>query len=254
MPNSLIYMGISYNLSNLHNYSPLDTRMNIKKLIASIAIALGASMSVGMAQAQTNYNFNATLSNGWVMSAVYTADTSQATSQLDQGVTYTSSPFVSVSNFMLNGASFNILTPAYPDNSSRNFGSVTTNSANSEVNGVSKFLLRNTNPSTLVNSPWSETDYVIVYGQSPTANALTTNGSSYFWPHQPTFNSSVTFNIGGAVGPAVQFTSASWTPEASSGIAPEMNASFIPQVALMLACLFFLLGRKKEVVEPMLAA
>ena len=38
------------------------------------------------------------------------------------------------------------------------------------------------------------------------------------------------------------------------GAAPEMNASFIPQVALMLACLFFLFGRKKEVIEPMLAA
>ena len=35
-------------------------------------------------------------------------------------------------------------------------------------------------------------------------------------------------------------------------VAPEMNASFIPQVALMLACLFFLLGRKKEVAVPML--
>ena len=40
----------------------------------------------------------------------------------------------------------------------------------------------------------------------------------------------------------------------SGGGAPEMNASFIPQVALMLACLFFLFGRKNEVVEPMLAA
>ena len=40
----------------------------------------------------------------------------------------------------------------------------------------------------------------------------------------------------------------------SYGVAPEMNASFIPQVALMLACLFFLFGRKKENTEPMLAA
>ena len=39
----------------------------------------------------------------------------------------------------------------------------------------------------------------------------------------------------------------------AGGIAPEMNASFIPQVALMLACLFFLFGRKKENTEPMLA-
>ena len=38
------------------------------------------------------------------------------------------------------------------------------------------------------------------------------------------------------------------------GVAPEMNASFIPQVGLLLGYLFFLLGRKKEVVEPMLAA
>ena len=40
----------------------------------------------------------------------------------------------------------------------------------------------------------------------------------------------------------------------SSGVAPEMDASLIPQVALLLACLFFLMGRKKHVVEPMLAA
>ena len=40
---------------------------------------------------------------------------------------------------------------------------------------------------------------------------------------------------------------------ASPNSAPEMNASHIPQVALMLACLFFLMGRKKENTEPMLA-
>ncbi len=36
--------------------------------------------------------------------------------------------------------------------------------------------------------------------------------------------------------------------------APEMNASLIPQVGLLLGCLFFLLGRKKENTEPMLTA
>ena len=41
---------------------------------------------------------------------------------------------------------------------------------------------------------------------------------------------------------------------AGSGAAPEMNASLIPQVALMLACLFFLFGRKKENTEPMQTA
>ena len=38
----------------------------------------------------------------------------------------------------------------------------------------------------------------------------------------------------------------------SSGAAPEMNASLIPQVGLLLGCLFFLTGRKKEVVQPLL--
>ena len=39
-----------------------------------------------------------------------------------------------------------------------------------------------------------------------------------------------------------------------SGVVPEMNASLIPQVGLLLGCLFFLMGRRNEVVEPMLAA
>ena len=40
----------------------------------------------------------------------------------------------------------------------------------------------------------------------------------------------------------------------TSDAAPEMNASLIPQVGLLLACLFFLFGRKREVVEPLLPA
>ncbi len=36
--------------------------------------------------------------------------------------------------------------------------------------------------------------------------------------------------------------------------APEMNASLIPQVGLLLGCLFFLFGRKKENTEQMMTA
>lgn len=43
------------------------------------------------------------------------------------------------------------------------------------------------------------------------------------------------------------------TPVSSSGVAPEMNASLIPQVGLLLGCLFFLMGRKREVVESITA-
>ena len=38
------------------------------------------------------------------------------------------------------------------------------------------------------------------------------------------------------------------------GVAPEMNASLIPQIALMLACLFLLFGRKKENEDSMQTA
>ena len=46
----------------------------------------------------------------------------------------------------------------------------------------------------------------------------------------------------------------SYTFTVSGGVAPEMDASLIPQVGLLLGCLFFLMGRKKEVVEPMMTA
>ena len=37
-------------------------------------------------------------------------------------------------------------------------------------------------------------------------------------------------------------------------VVPEMDASLIPQVGLLLGCLFLLFGRKKEFTEPMLTA
>ena len=52
-------MGISYNQANLYNYSRLGTRMNIKKIITTVAFVLCAWMSIGAAQA-TNYNFTFT--------------------------------------------------------------------------------------------------------------------------------------------------------------------------------------------------
>ena len=42
------------------------------------------------------------------------------------------------------------------------------------------------------------------------------------------------------------------TLSGGGAVAPEMNASLIPQVGLLLGCLFFLMGRKREVVEPMM--
>ena len=48
------------------------------------------------------------------------------------------------------------------------------------------------------------------------------------------------------------FATGACTGGCGGGVAPEMNASLIPQVGLLLGCLFFLLGRKKEAVQPLL--
>jgi hypothetical protein len=40
----------------------------------------------------------------------------------------------------------------------------------------------------------------------------------------------------------------------TGGAVPEMDASLIPQVCLLLAGLFLMFGRRKENTEPMLAA
>lgn len=229
--------------------------MNIKKLIATATISLSALMGGGVANALTNYDFNATLSNGWTMSAVYTADSSQATSQLYQGVTYTSTPFVSVSNFTLNGIAgygVNPTLPANSYNSGYNYGYVSSSSASPSLSYFSQLLYQNNYSSNLAHSPNVETDYITVYSSAP----LTTNGSSFYWPHHYTFTSTSAFGPSNSVSSAILFTSATWTPQSSpgGGVAPEMNTSFIPQVALMLACLFFLLGRKKENTEQMMTA
>ena len=93
-------------------------------------------------------------------------------------------------------------------------------------------------------------------GVKPTIFEKHPKWSSFYWPHHYTFTSTSAFGPSNSVSSAILFTSATWTPQSSpgGGVAPEMNASFIPQVALMLACLFFLLGRKKENTEQMMTA
>ena len=61
------------------------------------------------------------------------------------------------------------------------------------------------------------------------------------------------YGVGGSYELYNDYTT-SFGPMTSSSIAPEMNASLVPQVGLLLGCLFFLMGRKKEVVEPLLTA
>ncbi len=89
------------------------------------------------------------------------------------------------------------------------------------------------------------------------------NGFNLLVSGTPTSPGAFSFNIAGLDGSlisigvwnGIQSTGQDFTLNVSnpSGAAPEMNASFIPQVSLMLACSFFLWGRKKENTEVMLA-
>ena len=97
-------------------------------------------------------------------------------------------------------------------------------------------------------------------------NAVTANRSDAYWGNSSIIglNGYQTNAMAPWNGAPVTLITFNSTPETNTsfqllgagagGVAPEMNASLIPQVGLLLACLFFLFGRKKEVVEPMLTA
>lgn len=104
-------MKISYNQANLYNHSPLDTGMNIKKLIAAVVFALGAWMSVGAVQAQTtNYDFS---SNGQLLDTLgYVYGTFQTNSSGDvtSGTIYSNGnqlvPYAVLGNYLTNTVTF----------------------------------------------------------------------------------------------------------------------------------------------------
>ena len=250
MPKRLIYMGFSYNLSNLYNHSPLDTRMNIKKLIASVVIALGAWMSIGVAQAQTSYNFDLALyttpaptGSGYSLnSPTYIGSLDfVATGNLVGGNIVLSNP-TSATFGKWDTLSFNPYpsTPTYIQSYS-----VTSLQGNLGSNASGNFV--SFNPS------YVDTSFpgINSYGMPDTSLSFTANGHNY----TINLNSSLFYSsIGTQDSSPVSGFAYDYNSSVGGGVAPEMNASFIPQVALMLACLFFLLGRKKENAKPMMTA
>jgi len=79
--------------------------------------------------------------------------------------------------------------------------------------------------------------------------------SSPFFFSNSSFFYSRTSSVQCCGGPGVSASfSYAVATRSTGGVAPEMNASLIPQVGLLLGCLFFLMGRRKENVEPMMTA
>jgi len=193
-------------MNNLYNHSRLGMRMNIKKLIASVVIALGAWMSIGAANAQsvtylgndvyaynygaTTMNYNVTISNTNGYDASLSSTPwwgSQSTAQLFSAAAFNATP---ASNAQGGNFAYSIYT-----------------------------------------QPGGEPDYIDVM-------MVNISYAGYFGN-----------NIADDINPYAVATQVS-----GGGVAPEMNASQIPQVGLLLGCLFFLFGRKKENTEPMLTA
>ena len=107
------------------------------------------------------------------------------------------------------------------------------------------------------NPWWSKVGVADLFASEVNVRSGTPNsGVGPIFQYDPTglggiaWNGSFSFFVPSSLTDRLTFAVA--TP--TGGIAPEMNASLIPQVGLLLGCLFFLMGRKREVVEPLLAA
>ncbi len=207
--------------------------MNIKTLLVSVTITLSAWMTIGVAQAQTNYNFAESFYTNLgdpsftgpdylgSFSATFIGDGSANPTMHSP----TSARFGIASNL-------NFLDATFTYTSSTDVLS----SLQGNLGGI------------------NSGNYATVTFPVPGIPGYPSNQSFSF-----VYNS-VTYNILG--GPAVESSAGAQIfyvnsmSVASTGAvgAPEMNASFIPQVGLLLGCLFFLFGRKKQLAEPLLTA
>ncbi len=80
------------------------------------------------------------------------------------------------------------------------------------------------------------------------------NGITYLYGAYAYQNSTPSVAFTGGVGSqGLSQSYAVATLVSGGGVAPEMNASLIPQVGLLLGCIFFLMGRRREDLKPITA-
>jgi hypothetical protein len=184
-------------------------------------------MSVGVAQADTNYDFSSTISgSGEVISATLTNV---------GGGSYI--PFSSISN--LSSTLGPLSSPTIIANTTNGLNGVWGygNTAGENIANVNFIFQRASDPL-----------YYSLYAQNTLGSISGGTGNLFSF-------ASMELAQGGPVNALNNIDATSATFTVSGGAAaPEMNASLIPQVGLLLGCLFFLFGRKKEVVEPMMTA
>jgi hypothetical protein len=191
--------------------------MNIKKLIASV-FALSLGVVTNLASANTNYDFTATFSNN--------------------------GPSFNNNNYTLNGV-------ATVDETTF----ITTISSLYE-NGVAVTPF---SPSGRIASPGTGYGYQNFTQIGSPDFAFNVSYRSYLYPDINTGGKLATASFQSLSNTNVSMpdgygTGYGRTTVSLSTVAPEMNASLIPQVGLLLVCLFFMFGRRKEKTEPLLTA
>ena len=220
--------------------------MNLKKLLTTVVFVLGAWTSSG-AQAQTNYDFGLTFA--------YPIDVTTGTLTTAYAYTLKGTGVDANNNGIL--SSLTATSLEYRDR----YGSNTWAASNSSTSSGT-ILFDPTNPF----FSYSGTSAVPT---SLSGLTFTANGINYSFgftgpiagePNGMLPPGTYVALLGSGVSPNllipanISYTSIVTTSAIQSAGAPEMNASFIPQVALMLACLFFLFGRKKENTDAILAS
>ena len=204
-----------YSYLKLNNQSTLDTSVNIKKLIATVVFALGAWMSSGVAQAQlTYYNFD------YTSLAYGTGDVIGVFGVDGSSLIQSISGTVSGTGTVYDGAISGLL-PIQTYGGNDNLYSPT--------------------------SPYLTIGGIAFYTGSNPVSAP--NMFNLFFANDTASINNVTNSIA-----SIGLMTSSLCASDCTGGAPEIDGSLIPQVGLLLACLFILFGRKKENTEVMLAA
>ena len=189
--------------------------MNIKKLIATVFV-LSLGVVCNLVSANTNYDFTATFSNN--------------------------GPSFDNNNYTLNGVA-----------SVDDAGFIATISSLYE-NGVA---ITPFSPSGRIASPGTGYGYQNFVQIGSPDFGFTVSYYSNGYPGKiatASFQSFSGTSVNMPDGYGITNTNYGRTTVSLSTVAPEMDGSIIPQVGLLLGCLFFLMGRRKENAEPILTA
>lgn len=196
----------------------------LKKLLLALIASLLGVMS-GFVMAQTNYNFTYTDSayggdSGPSASGIFTVNGSGLIIGISGTVSGSNGADGAINGLLYDSVYYNDNSLNYPG-------------APYYLTGSGVGFYTGSNPS----------------GNEPGGTTHAANAFAIYWSLYP--DPGPYYGMSSADDLSTGLGSMTVSPTA---VAPEMNASHIPQVGLLLGCLFFLFGRRKENTESILTA